>query len=101
MTPEQIALKAYREKNAALAAICDAAGEPLYEKRGFCPADGCKPSVIRRARVYMAKDERVLVEELEVRQFFRRRSHSSTIREATGIPDGQSIADAFIESPYL
>lgn len=97
MTPEQIALKAYRERSARLEAVCEAAGAPLYEKSGFCPSAGYKPSISRRARVYVGADDQVLVERLEVRQFFRRRSCSTIVKEATCIVEGRALADAFIE----
>jgi hypothetical protein len=39
MTPEQVALKALRQRNSALEALCATAGKPLYEAHAYRPAE--------------------------------------------------------------
>lgn len=66
MTPEQLALKAYRKRNSVLEALCATAGRPLYEAHAYRPAAGCKCSISRGARVFRLPDGRIVVEGVEI-----------------------------------
>lgn len=100
MTPEQIALRAMREHNAAFDALCGNAGSPLYENRAYRPAEGCKCSVSRRARVYRVPDGRIIVEELQIWNSRNRRSNAHYV-EAADESVGKGLADEFLGRPFL
>ncbi|MGF6440148.1 hypothetical protein QF002_000957 [Paraburkholderia youngii] len=100
MTPEQMALKAHRQRNEALRALCDTAGAPLYEARAYRPAEGCKCSISRRARVYRLTDGRLVVEGIEIwnRRFPK---SSASYSEAPDETLGQSLADQYLARRFL
>lgn len=100
MTPEQVALKAYRERNGALEKLCSTAGSPLYEAHAYRPKAGCKCPISRRARVYRLTDGRLVVEGLEI--FHRRfQTCSTNYSEAADETAGQVIADRYIAREFL
>jgi hypothetical protein len=100
MTPEQVALKAYRERNTVYESLCATAGQPLYEAHAHRPAEGCKCSISRSARVFQLPDGRVVMEGIEIlhRRFAR---SGSSYKEAADASIGKSLADQYLARDYF
>jgi hypothetical protein len=100
MTPEQVALKALRQRNSALEALCATAGKPLYEAHAYRPAEGYKWSITRQAKVFRLPDGRIVVEGVEIanRRF---RICSTNYSEASDETVGQSLADQYLARKFL
>ncbi|MBB5547374.1 hypothetical protein A8H39_00570 [Paraburkholderia fungorum] len=100
MTPDQIALRAIRQRNSALEALCSTAGKPLYEGRAHRPAQGYKCSVSRQARVFRVPDGRIIVEGVQIWNARFRRVNSQYF-EASDETVGQGLADQFLGREFL
>jgi hypothetical protein len=100
MTPEQVELKALRQRNSALEALCATAGKPLYEAHAHRPAEGYKSSIMRHARVFRLPDGRIVVEGVEIahRRF---RICSTSYSEAPDESVAQSLADRYLARKFL
>jgi hypothetical protein len=100
MTPEQLALQAIRQRNAALEALCSTAGKPLYEGRAYRPAEGYKCGVSRLVRVFRVPDGRIVVEGVQIWNA-RFRTVNSQYFEASDETVGRGLADKFLGREFL
>lgn len=100
MTPEQIALLAIRQRNSVLEALCSTAGEPLYEGRSHCPAQGYKCAISRQARVFRVQDGRIVVEGVQIWNA-RFRKVNREYFDASDETAAQGLADQFLTREFL
>jgi len=100
MTPDQLALKALRQRNSALEALCSTSGKPLYEGRAYRPAQGCKCAISRKARVFRMQDGRIIVEGVQIWNARFRRSNNEYF-EASDETVGRGLADQFLARKFL